>query len=338
MSSITGYRSGNPNLIYAGEVLRYGGSSPAAAPAAAAPNNGPNSQALTDFANQFQSGYKSLLDQQNAQQQGLFGQYTSAINSQEKLPELYTRLQSDLGLPGISSDLQGYKNEMYRVQGLLDRLDENVNSRNIGTYTTQAMRDRIAASEGGDLRTQLARLGTGMQPLTDQLTGAQNQLSALMPLYMQQQQKELSPLELQINALGDRFAREITGFTTGKQQQLTAILDDLQRGRQLADRDWDLAQQLAKEERDYQRNLKLAKTAAAAQSSYLMPSGGGVATSQASTSTRQLPQLASNLLSVQNAPNTFQITVPSSQLQGGSSGITLQGTSPYLQGGNVRLQ
>jgi hypothetical protein len=232
--------------------------------AAAAPKANDN-QALVDFSTKFNADQQALLDRQKAEQGGLFDQYTGAINNQEKLPDLYSRLQGELGIPEASNAVNSYKSEIYRVKGLLDRLDEDVNSRAQGTYTTQALRDRISASEGGQLTNQLGRLGTGLAPLADILTGAQGQLSTLLPLYQQQQNKELQPLEMRINSLSDRFAREITGFTSAREQELTTIMDKLTRDRQLSDRDWELAQQLAKEERDFAKQKSLALASNSAQ-------------------------------------------------------------------------
>lgn len=217
------------------------------------------SNAGVDFAKEQSAALDALIARQKGEQEGLFSQYEQRIKSQEQLPALYQRLQQEQGIPEITNQLQGYKDEVYRVKGLLDRLDENVTSRNIGTYATQALRDRIAASEGQGLRTDLSRLGTGMEPLTERLTAAQGQISALLPLYIQQQTNELKPLEMRISAAGDQYAREITGFTSNRELQLNALMDKLDRDRQLSDREWELAQQLASEER--QKNAAAANIA-----------------------------------------------------------------------------
>lgn len=317
-----------------------------------------------------QQAIQALLAQQGAQQQGMFDQYGSALQGQEQLPMLYQRLQNELGIPELGQQAGAFKDEIQRVKGLLDRLDEDVTSRTSGTYTTEAMRRRMLASEGNVLGTQLSRLGTGLQPISEMLSSAQGQLSNLMPLYMQQQQREMKPLEMeigslgetfgrqmggltssqalgrdymqaqlgsmnnlfdremsgftgnqslqasvlsnllgmgqnqlgallplysqeqqqqlqpmemQIGALGDRFAREISGFTADRELQLTALMDKLQRDRQLSDRDWELTQQLAAEQREFDRQRQLAseqfsrdkQLASIAASQYLGGGGGG---------------------------------------------------------------
>jgi hypothetical protein len=271
---------------------QVGAAAPAAGPA---PGGTGSSQeaawnaSLTNLAAQQKADFDAMINRQNTQQDGLFGQYTSAINGQEKLPDMYKRLQDEAGLPQANAQLQMYKDQIYRTKDMLDRLDEDVTSRNLGSMTTEAMRRRILASEGEDLNNQLGRLGTGMAPVVDLVNGAQSSVNALMPLYMQQQQRELQPLELQINSLSDRFAREITGFTQNRETQLTVLMDQVDRGRQLADRDWQLAQQLAAEEREFQRQRSLI----AQQASYMQPqSYSSSSYSAPAVTTRQLPGIS----------------------------------------------
>lgn len=209
--------------------------------------------APVDYAREQNAAFDALLDRQNKQQQGLFDQYTQKVQGQEQLPALYQRLQTEQGIPEITAQIEPYKTEIFRVKGLLDNLDQNVNSRNIGTYATQALRDRISASEGQGLRTDLSRLGTALEPLTERLTAAQGQVSALLPLYMQQQDRELDPLKLQISSLSERFGREITGFNSNRESMLNALLSKWERENQLSDREWELAQEIAAEERSAAR-------------------------------------------------------------------------------------
>lgn len=289
---------------------------------------------LNSFVTNYKNDMSSLLSGQKAEQEGLFGQYQSAIEGQEKLPALYSRLQNEAGIPGLNTALQGYKDQIYRVKDLLDHLDEDVTSRNLGTYTTEAMRRRILASEGEDLRTQLGRIGTGMEPVVDLLTGANNQVATMLGLTTQQMDKDLQPLMLRINSISDRFAREITGFTQSREMELTGILQKLERDNYLADREWELAQQLAKEERDFSRQKTLAAQSLA-KYTYQPTSAPAY---KASTPVRALPSLSvSNVL--QPANISIQPAASTNYLQGGG-GINLQGGGGFsLQGGGgIRLQ
>lgn len=203
--------------------------------------------------------FNTLLGKQKAEQQGLFGQYSTTSAGQEKLPALYERLNTEMGIPELNKQAQVFKDQIYSTKDLLDRLNDDIQSRNSGTMTTESQYRRQIAAESQPLQTTLSRLGTGLQPVSDLIQSGQQQLSTVLPLYMQQQEKELKPVEMQINALGDRFSREITGFTTNKQNELTTLMDKIQRQRELSDREWQRAQDLAKEEREFARQKSLAK-------------------------------------------------------------------------------
>lgn len=277
---------------------------------------------LNSYLTSSTNGMNALLDQQNTEQQGLFNQYSAAQAAQTKLPDLYTNLTTQAGIPDITNQLQGYKNQIYRTQGLLDNLNSDVQSRTNGTNTTQAQLDASIAAESNPLQKTLSDLGTGMQPLTDQLTSAENSVSTMMPLYEQQQQADLQPLTLQINSLSDKYAREMTGYTTDQKNQLDALTAKLTRDQTLDDQQWTSLQALAKQEADYTQAVKVAQInasspAATGIGSYLMPS---TAAAPAATTVRQLPTI-----SVPGATQSNSVA-----LQGGSSNM-LQGYSGNLQ-------
>ncbi len=223
------------------------------------------SNILTAATKQQTADYNALLSRQQQQQSDLFGQYSSAVNAQPKLTDVFSQLQGQYGIPAAQQQLQGYKDQVTRVQGLLNNLVPDIASRTQGTLTTQAMRDRMAAAEGNKLSTNLNSLGTAMQPYADIVSSGNQAVSTLLPLYAQDQQKALQPLEMQINSLGDRFAREITGYTTGAQNELSALMDKLNKQFSLSEQDWQHAQQLAAQESQYNQYLqgvKLANTPA----------------------------------------------------------------------------
>ena len=197
--------------------------------------------------------FQALLDKQRQEQEGFFGQYEQARGGQEALPALYERLRREQGLPELQQQMSGFKGEIYKVQALLDRLGEDVNSRTTGTFTSESQRRRIEAAEGGELRSQLGRLGTGLQPLVEQYTGKVGEVSNILGLTTQQQERELEPMKMRLAAVSDRFSREITGFSEGRQNELSVLLNKLENDRQLENREWERVQTLAAEEREWTR-------------------------------------------------------------------------------------
>lgn len=292
----------------------------------------PNYQQLTDFSNRYRAEQDALLSRQRQEQEGLFGQYEQKIGSQEKLPALYTRLQNEAGLPELQQQRNVFTKQIYGVQNMLDRLDEDVTSRTQGTLTTEAQRRRMVGAEGETLNNQLGRLGTGLQPIADMYNQASQQVGNLLGLTQQQQQLELSPLQMRIEQLGDRFAREMTGFDNSRQVELNTILDKLQRERALADREWQRAAELARQEAEFARQKQLV------QMQMSRPQiGTAASTSNNSRSAWNALGGGTPGLSV-GVARPGQISVQGSQprLQGNS--VQLQGNSRTLQGGNVYLQ
>jgi len=214
-------------------------------------------QQMQEFANQQKQAYADMLARQKAEEEGLFSQYEDTIGGQESLTELYKRFREEQGLPGLEDQIGSYKDEIYSVKSLLDSLEEDINTRTKGKFVNESQRNRQLAFEQTPLQNTLGRLGTGLEPLVEQQTAGLQQVSTLLGLTKEDQDKALRPMEMRINAISDRFAREITGFNSNKETQLSTLLDGIQRGRELSDRDWQLAQTLAAEEREFSRQKDL---------------------------------------------------------------------------------
>lgn len=230
----------------------------------------PATNPVIDFAAQQKRESDALLAAQNAKQEGLFSNYKTTLQNQEALPAIYNRLQAEAGIPELSQRSQTYKDQIYATKDKLDRLSEDVIARTTGYNVSDAQRRRLETAEADPLQTNLGRFGTALAPITEALSSAQNNVTTQLGMYASERDRQLRPLEMEINSLSDRFAREISGFNANKETMLTGILDKLQRDRQLSDRDWELAQQLAAEERAYSR-----QKASAAQALALNNTGAG---------------------------------------------------------------
>lgn len=227
-----------------------------------------------DLVTQQRREFEGLLGRQKEEQQGLFGQYQQRVSAQPSLTGVFQQAQNDRGLPQLQGAINLFQGQVSDVKGLLDRLNENTQSRTSGTNANQAYLDRLRASEGGSLNTQLGRLGAGLEPVVGAYDLASRDVGQLLDLTQKQQAKELSPLEMQIGSLGDRYSREITGFTKSKEDELTTLMDKIQRDRDLSDREWQRAQQLAAEEREHQRQRSYL-TSSQAQPTMKQRGGGG---------------------------------------------------------------
>jgi len=225
----------------------------ATAAAAGAPSAAAMPTDLWGWAQEQTNLGQQLLQRQQQQQQSLFGQYTAASQAQEPLQAAYGRLGTEAGVPELEKTIGGFKTNIADVQNRLNQLESNINERIKGQDVSEAQRQRIIGYEEAPLTKQLGELGTAMAPYTEQLSGAQSKIATQLGLISADQQKALQPLIMQIDSLSNRFSREITMYTSQKETTLTAIMDKLTRDRQLADQEWQQAQQLATEEREWAR-------------------------------------------------------------------------------------
>jgi hypothetical protein len=222
-----------------------------------------------DLASQQKQGFSDLLGQQQATSQGLFNQYTAASNAQPKLVDVLTKAQQDAGIGGLQDNINLFNSQASGVKGLIDRLNENTSTRTAGTGANQAYLDRLRASEGGALNTQLSRLTTGLGDATNAFNTSNANTGQLLSATQADQQTALHPLELQINSLSDQFARQITGFTTSAQTQLDTLMAKLNNQQDLNNKEWQQAATLAAQEQQFQQQRQLAAQSSASTGTFL---------------------------------------------------------------------
>lgn len=209
-------------------------------------------------AKEYSAGLERKLAEQRAEEEALFGQYEVARKAQEPLPDIYKRLTTEAGIPGLQEQISGLSSAITNVKQQLDELASNVIARTRGAGLTEAQRQRVEAAEREPLALQAARLGTALSPLVERLGTAISNVQQLLGLTAQQQEREMEPLRMRIEAISDRFSREITGYNQGKQAELDALLQKLAAGWQLSVNEWNRAQELAAEERNFARQKQLA--------------------------------------------------------------------------------
>lgn len=154
--SITGYRSGNPNLIYPGEVLSYGGGTPAPAPAPApaAPAAAP----------------KSTTQQQV---DGLYGDLTNFDKTALNPIDIYNQALEKLGITDARTRVTNLRQALIDNGNLLDSLSGNISQRTSNSLVTEAQRQRLVASEAAPI------VGMG-DKLNEQFSAAQGDYQGIL--------------------------------------------------------------------------------------------------------------------------------------------------------------
>ena len=124
---------------------------------------------------------------------GLQGQqqkFTETLQAQPSASDLYTQFRGQLGLPEQEQTLTAQRQRIQQTEGLLDKLESDINARISGKGITEPQRRRILASEQGPLAEQLEDLSRAAGITQTGVTSGREQLSQLLDLAMQEQQKQ----------------------------------------------------------------------------------------------------------------------------------------------------
>lgn len=211
-----------------------------------------------NLAAQQKQGFSDLLNQQNSTAQGLFNQYSAASQAQPKLVDVLNNAQQQAGIGGLQQGINLFNSQLTGTKGLIDNLNTDTAARTAGTGANQAYLDRLRASEGGQLNTQLSRLTSGLGDVTNAFNTSNANTGQLLSATQADQATALHPLELQINGMSDQFARQITGFTSGAQNELDTLMTKLQNQQTLNNNEWQRANTLADQETQFQQARQLA--------------------------------------------------------------------------------
>ena len=192
-----------------------------------------------------------------AEEEGLFKSYETQTGAQKNLTTAYDEYSKEQGIPEMTAQLGTLRSEVSKVTDLIDRLDEDITARTSGKLVSEAQKRRMLAAEEAPLRTQLGRLAVGAQGASEQLATGLNLVGTKLSTLTAQQSKELQPIQARLAAFGDRAAREITAWSTSKQNELGLLLDKISAGRTIAQDEWVKASELALNERQYEQQRSL---------------------------------------------------------------------------------
>lgn len=215
---------------------------------------GADSQAVREFIEG--SSTTGFLQGREAMENELLNQLTGQMQAQPSLESLYTQFSTEAGIPALQQQVSGFRGSLARTQELLEQLEPNITERITPFEVTEGQRARMLASEQAPLTRQIGTLSRALGVSSEDLGMALGNVQQRLGFAASEQQRELEPLKLRLQTMSEQSARAVTGFTSDRQTQLDFLMDELKRGRELSDRDWKQAQQLAEDERTYKRERK----------------------------------------------------------------------------------
>jgi delta 1-pyrroline-5-carboxylate dehydrogenase len=181
---------------------------------------------------------QQLLQGQKAEQGGYLDRFRGAIMGQEGLPQMASRIGSELNLPTLSENA-------FKLQQTVRNLPQTYSKATRGFDVNANQLSRIIGM-------QQSKLAPLAQEATMQAQNAINQRNEMMGFTQAQQQKELTPFQTEQNLMTERMARETSMFSEANQSELNAILQKMSTGAQLSSAEKDRAQQLAIAEMNFE--------------------------------------------------------------------------------------
>ena len=230
----------------------------AAKPKAKAVKKGPTArQKAAALINKEAAAKQAAINKQAKAFEAEFREFRTGL---EPLDVLRKRLGIELGIPGLQAQLEPLRQQALLKGRILLDLPESLRKRTAGSLTTQAQLDKLTTSQSADLNRQLRDIAISQDFFAGQLTGARGELTEQLGVTQAQREFDLRAFGQQADLLNTRLAREVAGYTIQLQRKFEAIIGDIERAEDIADRDRQEAFQLALLEKEAQlaaQNIRL---------------------------------------------------------------------------------
>ncbi len=184
---------------------------------------------------------QALNTAQEAKQNDFLTRFRDTVGAQEKLPDMASRIGGTLGLPQLRDTAQGLVKSVAEIPQVQTNATRgyDVNSNQLS---------RI-------ISTKQAELAPAAQTAVNQVQTAEGNLSTQLGYGVQQQLKDLTPFTAEQSMMSEQLAREYSGFTQDKQNQLQLIMQNLANGQQITLSQLQAANDLAKAKIQYDSTI-----------------------------------------------------------------------------------
>lgn len=185
-----------------------------------------------------------------------YAQYAMAARAQQNPLDIYTSLENAAGLPAMRATASTLRGQVGSLEDLIGNIEPNVSATTRNSLVTEAQRSGMVSSQQAPWIDRLNKIATALGRVEQGVTSATQDIGTKTGFAVQGQQMALDPLKMQIQLASDNAARLMTGFTSDREANLSILMDKLQRQRQLSDREWQQASDLAKLEASYKHEAQ----------------------------------------------------------------------------------
>jgi len=193
----------------------------------------------------------------NASEDEAFNQYVMSLRAQAKPLDIFTSLEQNAGLPEMRKTATTLRGQVGSIEDLLSQVEGDVSATTRDSLVTEAQRRGMVSAKKEPWIERLNKLATSLGRVEQGISAAGADISQRTGLVLQGQQQELEPYKMKIQVMADRSARLMTGFTSDREANLTILMDKLQRERQLDDREWQEASDLAQSKLEFDQQKEL---------------------------------------------------------------------------------
>lgn len=196
------------------------------------------------------------VEKLNASEDVAFKDLVMAMKARKSPLDVYNQLETESGLPQLRGSATSLAKEIGSLEDTLATVEPDISARSRESLMTEAQKRGVVTATKEPMLERLGKFTTNLGRMKDLIGLTESNIGTKTQLYGQGQEQQIEPLKLQYTALVDRNARNLSGFTSDKQTKLEILMDKLNRQRQLSDMEWQQANVLSSEERQYKKQLQ----------------------------------------------------------------------------------
>lgn len=183
--------------------------------------------------------------------------FKETVAGQESLGDIFARLGQEYNLGGL-------RQTAFDVTQAVKNIPESV--REVGRQfgVSAGRQERRIAKEQGELLPEAREAAERAQ-------FAEGAVGQRLGMALEEQKKALTPYQVELEALSDRAAREVTKYTTDMQFRLSQILANIEQTGALTRQQAEIAANLALKEKEYENAKDLYAFKLAEQEKYKTP-------------------------------------------------------------------
>lgn len=196
------------------------------------------------------------FEQQRGENLGLVSGFEQALQAQETLPAMRSRLEGRFFIPELREAFQTGRESLADVTAQMRAMPENIAETTRESLMTAGQRANLLGAKLEPLQKIATQMGENVSRIGAMLTENEKNMNDAMMMEVAQQKKMLMPWEWKYDLDKVMQAREFTGWTFSNQLELNRLISNQQAGLTWTNAEATRAHQLAMQEASYDLQLR----------------------------------------------------------------------------------